>query len=268
MHHLPYTYVLHSGKSIIQHVYDSHYAAAEEAQQFPVRWRALEGSIDPDRFSAVLNRLEYQAGHAIGWRDAICSWFLHESGISDALGRAGHFPGRTEAESMQLTGYTVNDVTPWEDASGGKAVVCEAPQQKCSASFTLLCVFLGGCFRLRAHTLRQRRQILLQLPVTVRNLLLAEIIGIQPFRHARQIRRPTAELAHRFRVAPGRHRHIVALMVPGLPVETCFAGIAHINARHIALHHLQSRIIRADPARQFFALLTVHPALLQSFKSR
>jgi len=136
MHHLPYTYVLHSGKTIIQHIYDSHYAAAEAAQQFPLRWRALEGLIDEDRFAAVLNRLEYQAGHAIVWRDAICNWFLRESGIPDAAGRAGRFPGRTEAESMRLTGYTVKDVTPWEDASGGKAVACESPQQKCTASFT------------------------------------------------------------------------------------------------------------------------------------
>jgi alpha-glucuronidase len=134
MHHLPYTYVLHSGKTIIQHVYDSHYAAAAAAQTFPERWRALNGLIDPERFAAVLNRLEYQAGHAIVWRDAICSWFLRESGIPDAAGRVGHFPDRLEAESMNLTGYTIQDVTPWEDASGGKAVYCGLPT--CTAAFT------------------------------------------------------------------------------------------------------------------------------------
>ena len=94
MHHLPYAYVLASGKTIIQHIYDSHYEAAERRSNFPARWIALKGSIDQDRFASVLKRLEYQAGHAIVWRDAICSWFLHESGIPDALGRAGHFPGR------------------------------------------------------------------------------------------------------------------------------------------------------------------------------
>jgi alpha-glucuronidase len=135
MHHLPYTYVLHSGRTIIQHIYDSHYAAAEEAQRFPMRWEALRGSIDQERYDAVLERLTYQAGHAIVWRDAICSWFLRESGIADTHGRAGHFPGRTEAESMKLEGYVVKDVTPWEDASGGKAVACEKPAESCSASF-------------------------------------------------------------------------------------------------------------------------------------
>jgi len=29
-----------------------------------------------ERYQAVLAKLEYQAGHAIVWRDAICSWFL------------------------------------------------------------------------------------------------------------------------------------------------------------------------------------------------
>ncbi len=138
MHHLPYAYTLHSGKTIIQHVYDSHYTAAAEAQWFPVRWQAVKGLIDPERFAAISQRLTYQAGHAIVWRDAICSWFLHESGIPDTQGRAGHFPGRIEAEAAKLDGYVVQDVTPWEDASGGKAISCAS--QACTATF----VFQGG----------------------------------------------------------------------------------------------------------------------------
>jgi alpha-glucuronidase len=38
-----------------------------------------------------------------------------------------------EAESMKLDGYAVRDVTPWEGASGGKAVECAAA--RCTASF-------------------------------------------------------------------------------------------------------------------------------------
>jgi alpha-glucuronidase len=82
-----------------------------------------------------LSKLEYQAGHAIVWRDAICNWFLRESGIPDEKGRAGHFPNRVEAESMRLDGYTPVDVTPFEDASGGKAVTCAAPAKNCTAVF-------------------------------------------------------------------------------------------------------------------------------------
>ena len=133
MHHVPWTHLLHSGKTVIQHIYDSHYDGAARAQTFPERWRELEGRIDEPRYRAVLRRLEYQAGHALAWRDAVCNWFLRISGIPDAQGRVGNHPGRVEAESMTLAGYSVEPVTPWETASGGKAIGCEKPA--CSARF-------------------------------------------------------------------------------------------------------------------------------------
>ena len=151
MHHVPYSYRLHSGKSVIQYVYDSHYAGAEAAQGLVTEWAALRDWMDEQRYGEVLARLEYQAGHARVWRDAVCSWFLRESGIPDAKGRAGNFsnrPNRIEAESMKLEGYQVVDVTPWETASGGKAVECTglrpgsaqlpapASAEGCTASFS------------------------------------------------------------------------------------------------------------------------------------
>ena len=134
-HHVPYTYVLHSGKTVIQHVYDSHYEGAEDAEGFVSQWKSLGGRVDDDRYAAVLARLEYQAGHAIVWRDDISKWFLEKSGIPDARGRVGHYPNRIEAESMQLDGYVPFDVTPPEAASGGRAVQCPAPAETCVASF-------------------------------------------------------------------------------------------------------------------------------------
>ncbi len=133
-HHVPYTYVLHSGKTVIQHIYDSHYEGAANVAEFIREWKSLQGHIDNERFQDVLTRLEYQAGHAIVWRDAICNYFLRLSGIADTKGRAGHFPDRIEAESMQLQDYAAVDVKPWENASGGKAIECTRAQG-CSASF-------------------------------------------------------------------------------------------------------------------------------------
>ncbi len=132
MHHVPYTHVLHSGKTLIQHIYDSHYEGAATAQTFPERWKLLRGHVDEQRYQAVLARLEFQAGHSIVWRDAICDWFLKTSGIADARGRAGYHPNRTEAESMKLDGYAVEPVVPWETASGGKAIGCS--QKTCAAT--------------------------------------------------------------------------------------------------------------------------------------
>jgi alpha-glucuronidase len=135
-HHVPYKHILHSGKAVIQHIYDSHYEGAQEAQTFPERWKALRGLVDEQRFQAVLNKLEYQAGHAIVWRDTVCNWFLHESGIPDTLGRVGRHPYRIEAETMSLNGYEVTGVSPWEDASGGKAIICTARSCTASTKFT------------------------------------------------------------------------------------------------------------------------------------
>ena len=133
MHHVPYTFVLHSGKTVIQSLYDSHYAGADGAATLVSDWKSLHGLVDDARYAEVLKRQEYQAGHAIVWRDAVVNYFHRISGIEDAQGRVGNDPHRVEAESMQLSGYLPVDVTPWETASGGKAAACNG-QSQCSVS--------------------------------------------------------------------------------------------------------------------------------------
>lgn len=132
-HHVPYTQKLHDDKTVIQYIYDSHYQGAEEAARLGAEWATLKGRIESKIFDDMSARLTYQAGHAIVWRDAIVQYFLKLSGIPDAKGRAGHYPGRYEAEAAQLRGYKAIDVTPWEDASGGKAISCSEP--KCTATW-------------------------------------------------------------------------------------------------------------------------------------
>src|SRR5215472_14150979 len=133
-HHVPYTHVLHSGKTVSQYVYDSHYEGANEVKGFVREWKGLKERIDHERYDDVLARLEYQAGHAIVWRDAVCSYFLRLSGIADAKGRAGNFPNRIEAVGMTLTEYDVVEAAPRENASDGKAIRCLVPAG-CSATF-------------------------------------------------------------------------------------------------------------------------------------
>jgi len=135
LHHVPYTHVLHSGKTVIQHVYDSHYEGAAGTAQLYLDWTTLEGRVDSERYFKVYSLLQYQAGHAIVWRDAVSNWFLRKSGIPDAKGRVGSYPDRVEAESMQLHGYTPVDVTPWETASGGKAIICREAECSVETSF-------------------------------------------------------------------------------------------------------------------------------------
>jgi alpha-glucuronidase len=136
-HHVPYTYKLHSGQAVIQSIYDSHYEGALQAARLGDEWASLQGRIDPALYKDVRARLDYQAGHAMVWRDAIVQYFFKLSGIPDSQGRAGHFPGRLEAEDARLDGYRIIDVTPWEDASAGRAVTCNqsAQQPNCSAEW-------------------------------------------------------------------------------------------------------------------------------------
>jgi alpha-glucuronidase len=124
-HHVPWTYKLQTGKTVIQYAYDSHYEGVDEVRRMVDEWKSLDGKIDAALYADELARLQYQLGHAIVWRDAIVQYFLRESRIPDAHRNAGQFPGRMEAEDARLTGYTVIDVKPWEDASGGKAVSCQ-----------------------------------------------------------------------------------------------------------------------------------------------
>jgi len=152
LHHVPYTYVLHDGKTVIQYLYDSHYDGAEAVADYARQWKALAGLVDERRYREVLAQLEYQAGQAVVWRDAVTEWFHRASAIADSRGRVGHYPGRFEAEAMRLDGYQVRDVVPAEDASGGKAVACAATE--CSASLK----FDGaaGWYTLRVQYFDQR----------------------------------------------------------------------------------------------------------------
>ena len=131
LHHVPYAHLLHSGKTVIQYIYDSHYEGAEVVAAYARQWKSLKGLMDEQRYHAVLAQLQYQAGQAVVWRDAVNGYFQGISKIPDAKGRVGHAPGRYEAEGMMLAGYAVQDIKPAEDASGGKAIACAA--HDCSA---------------------------------------------------------------------------------------------------------------------------------------
>ncbi|WP_407945793.1 hypothetical protein [Paenibacillus puerhi] len=86
-HHVPYTHRLKSGKTVIQHIYDTHFEGAEQAEGLIGKWDALEGKVDATRHERVRSRLVEQAGHAKEWRDMINTYFLRKSGIRDERDR-------------------------------------------------------------------------------------------------------------------------------------------------------------------------------------
>lgn len=86
-HYVPYTYRLKSGKTLIQHIYDTHFEGVEQVRKFREQWLTLKELIDKERFEHVLGRLEIQIRDAIEWRDVINSYFYRKSGIPDEKGR-------------------------------------------------------------------------------------------------------------------------------------------------------------------------------------
>lgn len=86
-HRVEYRHRLKSGKTLIQHIYDTHFQGVEEVEEFRRKWMSLKGKIDAERYEAVLERLDIQLKDAIEWRDVINSYFYRKSGIPDEKGR-------------------------------------------------------------------------------------------------------------------------------------------------------------------------------------
>ena len=86
-HHLPYTHKLHSGKTVIQHIYDSHFEGYAEAEGLAAKWDSLKGKIDSEIFENVSGRFKRQLVNAREWCDQVNSYFFRKSGIPDEKGR-------------------------------------------------------------------------------------------------------------------------------------------------------------------------------------
>jgi alpha-glucuronidase len=88
-HHVPYRHRLHSGKSVIQHIYDTHFEGARRAREMREQWLSVAelGIVPQDVRDRVAERLEEQVRCAEEWRDQINTYFFRKSGIPDALGR-------------------------------------------------------------------------------------------------------------------------------------------------------------------------------------
>ena len=86
-HHLPYTHKLHSGKTVIQHIYDTHFEGYDEAKGLAAKWETLKGKVDDDIYENVRERFERQLANAREWCDQVNSYFYRKSAIPDEKGR-------------------------------------------------------------------------------------------------------------------------------------------------------------------------------------
>ncbi|MCR4763243.1 MAG: alpha-glucuronidase [Lachnospiraceae bacterium] len=86
-HRVLYTDRLQSGKTLIQHIYDTHfegYAAVEESIR---QIETLSDVLDPVVYGRIRERLDRQLRNAREWCDQVNSYFFRKSGIADGQGR-------------------------------------------------------------------------------------------------------------------------------------------------------------------------------------
>lgn len=88
-HHLKYRHVLPSGKTVIQHIYDSHFHGVTQVEDYIQKWAnlAADKNIPEDIFSEVRERLNRQLNNAEAWRDQVNTYFYRKSGIHDSRNR-------------------------------------------------------------------------------------------------------------------------------------------------------------------------------------
>ncbi len=86
-HYIRYDYVLSTGKTLIQHIYDTHFEGVEEVEAMLKKWESLSGKVDEKVYNRVFERLNIQLESSIEWRDRINTYFYRMSGVSDSKGR-------------------------------------------------------------------------------------------------------------------------------------------------------------------------------------
>ncbi|MEU4387161.1 alpha-glucuronidase [Promicromonospora sp. NPDC023805] len=86
-HHVQYAHVLHSGKTVIQHVYDTHFEGVERVEAMIRAWSAVSKLVDPRLSERVAERFAEQLRSATEWRDQVNTYFLRKSGVPDERGR-------------------------------------------------------------------------------------------------------------------------------------------------------------------------------------
>lgn len=86
-HHVPYGHKLKSGKTVIQHIYDTHFEGVERAEKMRDAWIKLKGKIDDEVYEVVLEKFDIQVVDAKEWRDVVNTYFYRKTGIKDEYGR-------------------------------------------------------------------------------------------------------------------------------------------------------------------------------------
>lgn len=86
-HRVEYSHVLHSGKTVLQHIYDTHFHGVEQVDHMYELWLSIEANIPEHIFKRTKERFLHQKEHSREWRDQINTYFWRMTMIPDEQGR-------------------------------------------------------------------------------------------------------------------------------------------------------------------------------------
>lgn len=83
LHHVPYTHRLDNGKTVIQHIYDTHFDGAARVTEMRADWDGLRRRVDQRRLGEVSKQFDAQIDRAAEWRDTLVAYWFELSRIRD-----------------------------------------------------------------------------------------------------------------------------------------------------------------------------------------
>lgn len=86
-HRLSYQHRLKNGKTLLQHIYDTHFEGAEDVNGFIQTWDSLRPLLPESAYTSVRERLNLQLQNAEEWRDVVNTYFHRLTDIPDEHGR-------------------------------------------------------------------------------------------------------------------------------------------------------------------------------------
>ena len=86
-HHVRWDHRLKDGRTLAQHIYDTHFEGAANAVAMADMWDAVKGLVGSGLYERVAQRFEEQCRSAAEWRDQITTYVWRHSGIPDQYGR-------------------------------------------------------------------------------------------------------------------------------------------------------------------------------------
>ena len=84
-HRVPYTFIMHDGRSLIQRIYDDHFEGADQAKALADQLKRLP--FPSEDLKIICERADLQVKNAENWRDTINTFFHRLSGIPDIKNR-------------------------------------------------------------------------------------------------------------------------------------------------------------------------------------